>query len=225
MMIETYDSPTALALAAADAVINGLAAGLRERGRASLVATGGRSPGPIYDLLQESLIDWGKVTVTLSDERFVGPHAAESNERLVRERLLAGRAAAAAFAPLYSEARSSEAAAEAAEAAVAALVPFDVLMLGMGEDGHVASLIPGSPVLEAAMDPAGTRLVMGLPPGVGSPPLARMTLTLPALLQARSTIITISGAAKREVVAAGAGLPVHAFLEQATAPVRILWTP
>lgn len=224
-MIETYDSAVALAHAAADAVEDGLAAALRERGRATLVATGGRSPGPIYDILQNRLIDWSAVSVTLSDERFVPPHAPESNDRLVRDRLLASRAASATFVPLWSEADSSEAAALAAERKVAAIAPFDVVMLGMGEDGHVASLIPGSPVLDAAMAPDGDRLVIGLPPGVGSPPLPRITLTLAALLTARLTVITISGAVKRSVVEDGSGLPVHVLLERSKAPVRILWTP
>lgn len=224
-MIETYDSAAALAHAAADAIEDGLAAALRERGRATLVATGGRSPGPIYDILQNRLIDWAAVSVTLSDERFVAPDTSESNDRLVRDRLLTSRAAAATFVPLWSEADSSEAAALAAEPKVAAIAPFDAVMLGMGEDGHVASLIPGSPVLDAAMDPSGRRLVMGLPPGVGSPPLPRITLTLAALLTARLTVITISGAAKRSVIEEGSGLPVHVLLERSKAPVRILWTP
>lgn len=225
MIIETYDSATALAHAAADAIEDGLAAGLRERGRASLVATGGRSPAPIYDLLQNRLIDWSKVSVTLSDERFVGPHAPESNARLVRDRLLTARAAAATFEPLWSDADDTGAAALAAEPRIASLVPFDVVMLGMGEDGHVASLIPGSPVLGAAMNLNSGRHVIGLPEGVGSPPIARITLTLPALLTARLTVVTISGAVKRAVVEQGGGLPVHALLERAKAPVRILWTP
>jgi 6-phosphogluconolactonase len=94
-MIETHPSPAALAQEAADAVLAGLASGLAARNRASLVATGGRSPAPVYDLLAQGLIDWAKVDVTLSDERFVPPDDPASNERLVRERLLVAHAAAA----------------------------------------------------------------------------------------------------------------------------------
>jgi 6-phosphogluconolactonase len=224
-MLETYPSPAALAREAADAVLAGLATALAARGSATLAATGGRSPAPVYDLLSASLLDWGKVAVTLSDERFVPPHDPASNERLVRERLLAGHAAAARFVPLYRAAPDAQAAADLAEADIRALSPFDVLMLGMGEDGHVASLIPGSPVLAQGMDAAGDRLLLGVPEGVGSPPLARISLTLPALLQARLTLILVSGAAKRAVLEEARGLPVHALLEQAKAPVRILWTP
>lgn len=224
-MLETFPSPAALAREAADAVVAGLAAGLAARGSATLVATGGRSPAPVYDLLSASLLDWGKIAVTLSDDRFVSPHDPDSNERLVRERLLAGHAASARFVPLSRQAADPQAAARLAEPEVRALGGFDVVLLGMGEDGHVASLIPGSPVLDRGMDPAGPDLVMGVPAGVGSPPLARVTLTLPALLQARLTLILVSGATKRAVLAEGNGLPVHALLEQAKAPVRILWTP
>lgn len=224
-MLETYASPPALAREAADAILAALAGAVAAQGRASLVATGGRSPGPVYDRLAASPLDWAKVAVTLSDERFVSPDASESNERLIRERLLTDHAAAARFIPLYRPAADSQAAADLAEAQVAALSPFDVMMLGMGEDGHVASLIPGSPVLDAAMDLAGDRTLLGLPAGVGSPPLARITLTLPALLRARLTLILVSGETKRAILSEGRGLPVHALLEQAKAPVRILWTP
>lgn len=225
-MLETFESPQALARAAADAVLAALSAGIAARGAASLVATGGRSPAPVYDLLAQSPLDWAKVTVTLSDERFVAPVEEPSNERLVRERLLTGQAAAARFLPLYrADAPDETAAAELAEPELRALAPFDVQMLGMGEDGHVASLIPGSPVLDQGMDPAGDRLLIGVPAGVGSPPLARVSLTLPALLQANLTLVLISGETKRAVFEGRDGLPVHALLEQAKAPVRVLWTP
>lgn len=224
-MIETYPSPAALARAAADTVLQALAQAIAARGAASLVATGGRSPAPVYDLLAQGLLDWDKVTVTLSDERCVSPHDPASNARLVREHLLVSHAAAARFIPLYRPAPDPQAAAALAEADIAALAPFDVLLLGMGEDGHVASLIPGSPVLDRGMDPTGADLVLGVPAGVGSPPLARVTLTLPALLSARLTLVLVSGRAKHQVLSEGNGLPVHALLEQAKAPIRILWTP
>lgn len=224
-MLETFSSPEALAREATDAILAALASGIAARGTASLVGTGGRSPAPVYDLLSASPAAWDKVTVTLSDDRFVPPDDPSSNERLVRERLLVGRAAAARFVPLNSPAADPQSAAELAEADVRALAPFDVVMLGMGEDGHVASLIPGSPVLGAGMDPAGDAVLIGVPAGVGSPPVARVSMTMPALLTARLTLVLIAGDTKRAVIEDGRGLPVHALLEQAKAPVRILWTP
>lgn len=225
-MIETYASPADLAQAAAQAVTGALKAALAERGAASLVGTGGRSPAPVYDLLAKAQdVDWTRVGVTLSDDRFVPVASPESNERLVRERLLVGAAAQAAFTPISTAAETVEAAAEKVEVGVRALAPYDVMLLGMGEDGHVASLIPGSPVLDLGMDPAGTRFCLGIPAGVGSPPIARVTMTMPALLQARLILVLISGEKKKHIVEGGSGLPVHALLDQAKAPVRILWTP
>lgn len=224
-MIESFANSDSLADHAAGLVTNALEAAIAQRGAAVLVGTGGRSPAPVYDRLARTPLDWARASVTLSDDRFVPPTSPDSNERLVRERLLIGAAAAAAFTPMSVEAPSVEAAAEAVEAGVRGLAPFDVMLLGMGEDGHVASLIPGSPVLAAGMDPAGERFCLGVPAGAGSPPLARVTLTMRALLQARLTLILISGEAKRRIVEQGNGLPVHALLEQAKAPVRILWTP
>ena len=227
-MLERFASSSEMADAAAAAAAGRLDQGLRARGRASLVATGGRAPGPVYDRLAQADLDWPRVDVTLSDDRFIPPDSPESNEGLVRRRLLSGKAARARFTPLWSQAATSEAAARDAEPRVAALVPFDVAVLGMGEDGHVASLIPGSPVLAAAMDPAAPKLVMGLPPGAGWPPLARITLTLRALLQSRSIIILIAGETKARVfdeALGGADLPVRAFLVQDLVPVRVLWAP
>jgi len=227
-MIEAFSNMSSAADAAAAHIGDHLAAALRLRGRASFVATGGRSPGPTYDRLTHAALDWTRVVVTLSDERFVPPDDEASNARLVNERLRTGPAARSIFVPLWSDAASPEAAAMAAEPAVRALVPFDMVLLGMGEDGHVASLIPASPVLEAGMDLDSERMLLGVPEGVGSPPVARITLTLAALLNARAILITVSGDSKREILrAAGAGAdyPVGALLRQTKVPVRIIWSP
>ncbi|MDO8410353.1 MAG: 6-phosphogluconolactonase [Phenylobacterium sp.] len=227
-MIERFDTPETLADAAAEATVLALAGGIAARGRGRLVVTGGRSPGAVYDRLAKAELDWGLVDVTLSDERFVAVTDAASNERLVRSRLLTGKTAAARFVPLMREAPSAAAAADLAEAEVAALAPFDMTLLGMGPDGHVASLIPGAAGLEAAMAPGGGRFCRGFDQAIGDPPRPRITLTLAALLQSQAIIILIAGPEKHGVVEraqAGADLPVRALLTQSTVPVRVLWTP
>ena len=217
-MLEAHPTTADLADAAAGAIAAGLAAALSARRRASLVGTGGRSPGPVYDRLSQVALDWSHVAVTLSDERHVDVDSPNSNARLLRERLFVGPAAAAQYLPLT----------DYAEGVLRKLLPFDVVMLGMGEDGHIASLIPGSPVLAHAMDPEGAALTAESPQGFGSPPVARITLTLSALLQSRVIFLLIAGEAKRQVIAraqAGADYPVGAILNQNHVPVRVLWAP
>ena len=150
-MIETFRTVDAAAEAAAFAIGRQLAEGLRTHGRASLVATGGRSPGPVFDrLLQVANVDWARVVVTLSDERCVAESDPASNAGLVRERLIKRTPAKAHLLPLWPE---------PPDVALQAIMPFDAVMLGMGEDGHIASLIPGDLGLAAAMDPASQRLI------------------------------------------------------------------
>jgi 6-phosphogluconolactonase len=218
-MLETYASAGALADAAAHGVEACLVQALRTRGRAGLVATGGRSPGRVYDRLRTAKLDWSRVIVTLSDERCVEAASEDSNARLLAERLFQGEPAKAHFIPLWPPPE---------EAQLLALLPFDAVMLGMGEDGHIASLLPGSAALAEGLDPTSSRLVAPVEAGLGSPPLARITLTLRALTDARSIFLLIAGEAKREVVSralAGAELPVRALLAQDKVPVRVLWAP
>jgi 6-phosphogluconolactonase len=215
-MLEVFPGSAAMADAAAQAIAAQLAAGLAARGRAALVATGGRSPGPVYDRLKNADLDWPHVAVTLSDERHVDVDSPNANVRQLRERLFVGAAASARYLPLT----------DYAEPALRALMPFDAVMLGMGEDGHIASLIPGSPVMAEAMDPDGKALVAESPAGFGSPPVARITLTLTALLQSRAIFVLMAGEAKRLVIAealAGADLPVRPILQQDRTPVRVFW--
>jgi 6-phosphogluconolactonase len=217
-MIETYPDAAALADAAAHGVAAALDTALRTHGRAGLVATGGRSPGPVYDRLREApLLDWNRVVVTLSDERWVPPEDPASNARLVRERLLQGAAAKAHLIPLWPAPDPL---------ALAALRPFDAVMLGMGEDGHVASLIPGDPGLAEAL--ATPEPIRPVPAGLGKPPAPRITLTLSALLDSRAIFLLIAGDAKRAVLERaldGEDLPVGRLLSQARARARIFWEP
>lgn len=220
-MIESYATGDALADAAAHAIADRLRHALQTHGRAGLVATGGRSPGPVFDRVKAADLDWTRVIVTLSDERCVDADDPASNARGVRERLLVGPARRAHLLPLWPEPET---------AALEALLPFDAVMLGMGEDGHIASLIPGDPGLEDGLTTLD--LVRPVPAGLGKPPVARITLTLSALADARAIFLLIAGETKRGVVQralAGEDLPVGRLFRHAKAPqgasLRILWTP
>lgn len=216
-MIETYPDGDAAAQAASGAIAAALRHDLEVRGRACLVATGGRSPGPVFDRLREADLDWGRIDVTLSDERCVPADDPASNARAVRERLLQGRATTARFLSLWPSPTADQ---------IASLQPFSAVMLGMGEDGHVASLIPGDPGLPDAL--TTLEPLRPVPAGLGSPPVARVTLTLSALLNARAIFILVAGEAKRSVIqraAAGEDLPVGRLLSQSRIPVRIFWQP
>ena len=229
MRIEVFDDMRGLNEAAAGAVVSALETGLRLNGTASLAATGGRSPGPVYDLMALAPLDWRRVRVTLSDERWVDPASPDSNARLVCERLLTHRAAEAVFHPLRGGEPDPETAARHASALFHSWPPLDAVMLGMGEDGHVASLFPGNPALDRGLDPAAPACI-AVPAGEGRPPpQARISLTIRGLITARLVVILTSGAAKRAVLdrALEGGdpheLPVRAVLQSAPA-VRILWT-
>lgn len=224
--IEIHATRAEAALTAAEAIADWLAAGLEENGQASFVGTGGSSPGPVYDLLSTLPLPWDQIAVTLSDERWVPPTSPDSNERQLRERLMVGAAAAARFVPLWSHAPTAEEAVEAAEAAVAELFPADVVLLGMGEDGHIASLFPGSPVLEEGLDPLGGSFVIAVPAGDPAPAMARLSLTLYALKQAFLILVLVSGEAKRRIIEDRDDLPIHALFRAAgPMPVRVIWSP
>jgi 6-phosphogluconolactonase len=194
----------------------------------SLVVSGGTTPATLFDVLARRAAPWSGVTVTLADERWVDPASPRSNEHLVRTRLLTAAAAVARFVPLKTadlRARDAEGAVNAAIAAIAR--PFDVVLLGMGDDGHTASLIPNAEGLARALDTSDPALARAVaPPGLEE----RMTLTLRALLETRWIAILIQGAAKRaayEKAMAGrdvAQAPVRAVLHQDAVPVAVFWT-
>jgi 6-phosphogluconolactonase len=214
----------------ADDITTRLDAAIAARGRASLVVPGGSTPAPVFDGLSGRDLAWDRVAVTLNDERWVDPTEEGSNERLVRERLLVGRAAAARLLGLKTAHASPTDAIPEVTARLAALPrPFDVMLLGMGADGHTASLFPGSPALQASLGGDGSEVQAVDAPGArGS--AERITLALPALLDSRFIALLITGEDKLETLArAQAGsdpleLPIGAVLQRATTPVHIYWS-
>ncbi|HIJ90101.1 MAG: 6-phosphogluconolactonase [Desulfobulbaceae bacterium] len=225
---EFKDSAKLVAALAAQ-VAELLRAGIRERGRASLVVSGGSTPVPFFAALSELALDWQQVTITLADERWVGQTDADSNEHLVRRHLLQNRAAAARFVGLKTEAPTAAQGEKECGVRLAGLAaPFDVLILGLGNDGHTASLFPQAARLHEALAPDSGKLCMAITPPVA--PHERMTMTLPTLLHSRQIILHIAGPDKRAVyeMAMADGpveeMPIRAVLRRA-APVTVFWAP
>jgi 6-phosphogluconolactonase len=207
-----------------------LARGIAERGIASLVVSGGRTPVKLFEQLRLQTIDWSRVCVALADERWVEPTDPGSNEKLVRDVLLKDRAAGARFSGMKNAAPSPDLGAVSAWETFARVPrPFDVTVLGMGDDGHTASLFPGSPNLHSALSPAAAAGCIGM--WAPAAPHPRLSLNLSALLDSRRVLILIEGEAKRSIytraVAAGGieEMPVRAVLRQQRVPVEVLWTP
>ena len=187
------------ALAAADMarrIATILEDAIAARGVASIALSGGRSPRPVLEALSGAALDWSKVVVTLVDERWVAPDHADSNERLVHETLLQGPAAAARFLGMKNEAADAYAGQAACEAAFAALPwPLDIVLLGMGEDGHTASLFPEAAELAEGLSTKAMTIAV-TPPAA---PHQRMSLTASAILKSRHVFLQIGGAAKKAV--------------------------
>lgn len=196
------ESAQALALDLAGFVAQQLREGLARRGQALLVVSGGSTPMPFFKALSGMALDWSRVCVTLADERWLPPDHADSNERLVREGLLQGLAAQARFLPLFNGAASPEAAqARVAQALDGLPWPADVVVLGMGGDGHTASLFPHAPELaDALAEGVGPLCLPVAVPAAPNVPVPRLSLTRRALLDARHLVIHVTGASKLALI-------------------------
>lgn len=221
------NSPEQSAIELALAVAHALRMAIEARGVASLVVSGGRSPIAFFQRLSSQELDWSRVAVSLADERWVPVSHADSNEGLVKRHLLRGPAAKARFIGLYQSAQSLEDAAQLADQVLAELPqPIDVLVLGMGEDGHTASLFPGSPNLALALSTDCPQRC--LPMHAPSVPRQRLSMPLALLASARLTLLAVQGHAKVATLAealAGvdqAQMPIRAFLHR---PLEIYWCP
>lgn len=218
MEFRAYPDRAALMTGLAEVVAAELAAGLARDGRATLSVPGGTTPGPVFDVLSGAELDWARVAVVLNDERWVPETSPRSNTRLLRERLLVGRAAAATLVPLYAPSEQPEGQLAALAAGLTAHLPLTVLVLGMGTDFHTASLFPGADRLTEALSPSAPPLLPMRAEAAGEP---RITLTAPALRSARHVHVLITGMEKRALLETAwdkplAEAPVRVILDQAT---------
>lgn len=188
-----HDDLDSLTDALASDIVAALEAAIEARGRASFVVTGGATPAPLYDILARRDARWRDVAITLSDERWVPVTDAASNEGMVRRTLLAGAPAAAALTPLKTSHASAVEAVETVEAAISELPrPFDICLLGLGEDGHFASLFPGEPMRQDV-------LVQAVHAPNASGATERLSLSMGAIRESRRIILLFTGAAKLSV--------------------------
>ncbi len=204
-----------------------LGAALAARGVASLIVSGGKSPIAFFNALSRQHLDWTNVWISLADERWLEPTSADSNANLVLEHLRVAEAAVAHFVPLKSSAATPQAGLADSMAMLATIPqPFDVVVLGMGEDGHTASLFPGADGLAAALDANNPAPLVAINPP--SAPYPRISMTLSALLNSRQLFLPLHGASKRAVYRnaaqeiSGARYPITAFLHQKTTPLTVL---
>ncbi|WP_095193210.1 6-phosphogluconolactonase [Pseudomonas sp. Irchel 3A7] len=221
-----FKSPVLLAEGLALNVAKHLNEAIDTQGTATLVVSGGRSPVAFFQHLAKQTLDWSNVVISLADERWVPVEHADSNAGLLKKYLLQGPAAKAQFLSLYSATANLEQAAEQADRLLAELPAIDVLVLGMGDDGHTASLFPGSPNLAEALQADGSRRCYPmLAPTV---PHQRLTMSRALLASAKHVILSISGQSKLttlDTALAGddvAALPIRAFLQPT---LEIYWCP
>ncbi|MFC6439841.1 6-phosphogluconolactonase [Bowmanella sp. JS7-9] len=199
---------------------------IARQGRASLLVSGGRTPVGLFEILSQADVDWSNVDVSLADERWVSADDEASNEKLVRTHLLKNNAAAAHFVSLTTTAAdANDAITEVTERVNAMARPFDVLILGMGEDGHTASLFPCSEQIKAGLDMHSGQTLIAVQPTTA--PHQRISLTLPALLNSRNIFLHLTGDKKKAVLDQALSaddsleMPIRAVLQNAD--VELIW--
>jgi 6-phosphogluconolactonase len=202
--------------------------GIEENGRASLIVSGGKTPAGLFTLLSKSNLEWDKVDISLADERWVDNTEDASTEKMLRTKLLINNAANANFMPLKTQhGDAEEAVLTCTENLQKMRTPFDVLILGMGEDGHTASLFPCSEQIAQGLDLESGNSFIAVQPTTA--PNQRISLTLPALLNSNQIFLHLTGESKKAVlntVLSGddaLAMPIRAVINNAD--VELLWAP
>lgn len=216
--------------AIAVAVAAALRRDLQQRQRARLLVSGGHTPAPVFRALSQAPLEWGRVDIALVDERWLRPDDSDSNAHLIREHLLRGHAAAARFETLTRPGRSIEEA--VADANLHARHSPGIVLLGMGDDGHTASLFPHMRDLDRALKShnAYVAIEAGGCPGAGPWP-RRISLTPAGLAPARTRLLLIRGQDKRAVFERALDgtdpheLPVRIAFTTPGAALQVHWCP
>lgn len=224
-----FEDHTEMQAALLKTCVESIQASIADHGRATLFVSGGRSPAKLYQALSQAPLEWDKVTIALVDERWVDASHEFSNAAFIDKYLLQGPAAAATFVGMKNSAISAfEGSAQCNEAYANILGPWSLCLIGMGPDGHFASLFPESQGLKEALHPEHAPLcaaIQATPSDVTGSITERMSLSLKAILKSEKKILMISGDAKLKVYKQAAAsndsmkLPVSALLQHAALDV------
>ncbi len=227
MHFTAFDDSDDLAKWLSDHVAYALSKSIESKGKASLVVSGGSTPGKFFKALSAKDIAWEHVSICLADERCVPKSSNHSNTRMITLELLQNKAAKAHMVPLYDDESGIEKLSDL-ESEIRSLLPFDVVILGMGNDGHTASLFPGADNLGQATQDNDKHILVAInAPGAEEP---RVTLSASALTSAGNIVLHIEGAKKRETLdhATEAGdpakMPIRYILEKRP-DLRVIWAP
>jgi len=215
-------------IAAAKRLLGNLTTRLEHQRAASLVVSGGTTPGRCFAELAGTDIDWSRVHILLSDERWVAPVDDSSNEKFVREKLLQNHASEAKLWPVYDGGVDVRDRCKTFDKIIRTLpIPFACVLLGMGEDGHFASLFPDADNLDRGLDVDSRQLCIAV--RTAASPYARISLTLAAMSRSDEVVLLIFGDAKREVYErakdTGNTYPIAHLIRQKRAPVNVFWAP
>ena len=223
-----FDTREQLDLALANKVSEILQHAISLKGKASIAVSGGSTPKCFFKLLSNKDIDWKKVTITLADERWVDINSDASNTRLVHENLLQNKAAVAKFFHLkQGEELCDQTLAALNLAANNTLLPLDVLILGMGEDGHTASLFPCSAQIKQALDSNNENALMKVEPTTAAH--QRITFSFASLSQSKNIFLLFCGDNKKQVLDKALGgddifeMPIRTFLQANNINTQVYW--
>ena len=212
--------------AAAERMAELLANRLDNQSQASIIVSGGTSPRDCMAALAKAPLDWQRVQIALSDERWVPPDHEDSNEKLVRESLLVDEAASATLLPVYADGVSPEERCESLQNLLPVL-PFACSLIGIGTDGHFASLFPDAEQLALGLDVECGRLY--IPVTTAASPHVRISMTLAGISRSDEIVLLFFGDEKLDVykqaVASSNGGPLSRLLRQKRAPVKLFWAP
>jgi len=200
---------------------------ITENGCASIAVSGGRTPISLFEELSKLNLDWSKVELALVDERWVDAKNEDSNELLVRKHLIKNKATQIKFFPIKNTANSAKEGQLLYEQALQKVkLPFDVIVLGMGDDGHTASLFPCCKELSQAMDPDNQQKCIVTKPK--NAPYERISLTFSTISKAKNLFLHLRGSSKLRTFELAMTLkdsnkmPIYAFTEQS---LEIYWCP
>ena len=200
---------------------------IRKRGRASMAVSGGSTPIPLFKNFSLINIDWTKVDLTLADDRWVDSKSAYSNELLVRTHLIKNKAAKVNFIPLKNDSKTAKVGQKNSEETLRNItLPFDVVVLGMGADGHTASLFPCSDELSDAMDLNNLNKLISISPKTA--PYERISFTAKVIIDAKNVFLHLNGSNKLHTLESAmefkdsSKMPIYAFLEKG---LSIYWSP